>query len=129
MAFWPSSIASKRTLWTKDGQGRDLVFQSGIALMQFNGTGSAWRRDEIYILTDAVWQGTPAVEGIVALASISNSNEAVDAGWATDEINFSMWNSRILVRVKLAVSDSDGHLNRIAYHCTAVGALGGWPKA
>jgi hypothetical protein len=128
MAFWPTGYASKRTLWTRDGQNRDLVFQSGFALLNFKGTGSAWRRDELFILTDAVWQGTPTIEGVAALASISNSHEAVDAGWATDAVNFAMWDSRILIRVNLAVSDIDGNLNRVAYHCTAVGTLGGWPK-
>jgi hypothetical protein len=51
-----------------------------------------------------------------------------ERGWATDAVNFAMWDSRILIRVNLAISDIDGHLNRVAYHCTAVGTLGGWPK-
>ena len=128
MAFWPNAYSSKRTLWTRDQAGRDLVFQSGIAVFDFKGTGAGWRHDELWILTDAVWTGLPPSEAMVALASVSNAGTAVDAGWATDAVGINTYNNRILLQVALAVRDIDGYIHRVSYHVTSVGTLGGWPK-
>jgi hypothetical protein len=127
MAFWPNSYASKTVLWTRDGQARDLVFQSGYAIFDFKGTGSAWLGDELWILTDAVWTPTPSVQAIASLASISNNLESYNAGWATDAVATAIYNNRILLKVSLAVRDVDGFIHRVAYQATAVGKLGGWP--
>jgi hypothetical protein len=127
VAFWPDFYTSKRTLWTKDGQNRDLVFQSGYAVFNLKGTGQTWHGDQVWILTDAVWTPTPAVDATASLASISNEHTAVDAGWATDALNTALYNNRILLQVDLAIRDIDGWLHRVAYHVTAVGKLGGWP--
>jgi len=123
MAFWPQSYSSKQILKTKDGQNRDLVFQSGIAVFNERGTGSTWHYDDLWILTDVVWTRVSVVQASVSLASISNLGEAINAGWGTDAVSTALYNNRIMLQVRLAVRDSDGYMHRVSYQVTAMGTL------
>jgi hypothetical protein len=67
----------------------------------------------------------PHAIGTAALASISNSRTAVDAGWASDDarVEFDSKTRRFNLIVGLAVRDSDGYVHRVAYTVTMLGVL------
>ncbi|TKB05804.1 hypothetical protein [Desulforhopalus sp. IMCC35007] len=123
MAFWPSGIATPHELRTRDHYNRDLVFLSGYPVFDFRGSGGSWKHDELYVVAGPAWRNLIDVTPVVSLASISNSNHAVNAGWAVDGVRWETYNSQILLRIPLAIRDSDGYIHRVAYQITAVGNI------
>lgn len=124
MAFWTSFDDSPHALYTKTPDGRDLVFMTGTAGFSFKGSGGTWKRDQAFHLVGPYWKRVDNVAPMAALASIYNDQTAVNAGWATDNCNWALWNNRILLIVSLAVSDIDGYVLRFAYQATAIGLVG-----
>lgn len=123
MAFWPNSIATPHELRTSVGGGLSMVVMSGYAVFNFKGTGSNWRHEDIYITFGPTWSQLVDVVPIVSLASVSNRNHAVNAGWAVDNCRWATFNGRILLQAQLAVRDIDGYIHRVAYQATAIGRL------
>jgi hypothetical protein len=121
MAFWVSGVDSPQEIYTRTGDGRDLVVMSGTAYFNFKGTGSAWRRDDAYVVIGPFWHRLDDVAPMAALGSWSNEHTAVDAGAAVDNCRWAVYNGRILLQVALAVRDSDGWVHRFGYTATAVG--------
>jgi hypothetical protein len=123
MAFWPAGVATPHELRTKDHFNRDLLFLSGYPVFDFRGSGGSWKRDELYVVAGPAWNELIDVVPVVSLGSISNSHHAVDAGWAVDGVNWTTYGGRILLRIPVAIRDSDGYMHRVAYQITAVGYL------
>lgn len=121
MAFWVNGVDSPQEIYTRTGDARDLIVMSGTAYFNFKGTGSAWRRDDAYVIIGPVWRRLDDVAPMAALGSWSNDHTAVDAGAAVDNCRWVNYNGRILLQVALAVRDSDGWVHRFAYTATAVG--------
>jgi hypothetical protein len=123
MAFWPSGIATPHELRTKDRSNRDLVFLSGVAVFSFRGSGGSWKRDELNNVVGPAWRQLIDVTPFGALNSIANSNHAVNAGWAVDGFRWTTFGGRILLRMPVAIRDSDGYLLRVGYQVSAVGTI------
>lgn len=123
MAFWPNHYTTQQELRTKTPDGRDLVFLTGYAVFNLKGTGANWRREDLYMAIGPQWQDLDDVAAVVTPASFSNSNHAMNAGWAVDNCRRTTWNKRILLQSQLAVRDSDGYIHRVAYQITAIGKL------
>jgi hypothetical protein len=123
MAIWPDGIATPHELRTKDHYNRDLVVMSGIAVFNFRGSGGSWKRDELYIVAGPAWENLLDAVPMAALASISNTNHAVNAGWAVDGVSWATYNRRLLLRIPIAIRDSDGYLHRVSYQITATGYI------
>lgn len=107
------------------GDANTLRVFSGTAVCpSLRGTGGSWFRDHISFevgpsYSDGTLRGTA---GRVALASMSNANTAVNAGWAVDRwrIERNPATGRLRVTVDYAVSDSDGYLLRFDYRVYAL---------
>ncbi len=137
MSFQPFDYASKQRIETTEAVTKELfVVEAGVAIFNFRGDGGEWLRDQLDIPTDTVMMRPsvgggpgslvtfhgPRVVATASLASISNNNEAINAGWAVDACWWDQDASgRIVLHVNLAVRDGDGFLDRIAYHMTAIG--------
>jgi hypothetical protein len=136
-------VAMKAT--RPDGWQCSMVFMSGVAVFNYKGTGGSWRRDRLLIRTPVVWgmapefptpgftiDDTPQRILTASLASISNSNEAIQAGWATDATSTSMERiprtntGRIIIAIDLAVRDSDGFIHRVAWDMKVLGTIKDW---
>jgi hypothetical protein len=77
MAFWVSGVDSPQEIYTRTGDGRDLVVMSGTAYFNFKGTGPAWRRDDAYVIIGPFWHRLDDVAPMAALGSWSNDHTAV----------------------------------------------------
>ena len=125
MSFWVDGIDNEHVLSTKTPDGRDLVFISGTAYFALRGTGANWVRDDANAFIGPRWRRLDDVAPMAALASWLNLGTAVNAGAAVDNCRWARatQDSRILLEVAVAVSDSDGLLYRFAYTATAIGIL------
>jgi hypothetical protein len=123
MSFPADSIDSFHELRTKTPDNRDLVFFTGTALLNFVGQSSEFVRDTVTIPIGPRWARLDSVAPAAALASIFNNQTAVNAGWAADNCNAREVNGQIELDVAIAVSDTDGHLLRVAFQATAIGVL------
>ncbi len=108
------------------GDANRLFIYTGIAVFSFRGTGSRWLRDTLSFqigrtFTAAQFKKAAAT---ASLASIANNGHAVNAGWAVDRIEARRASSgRIEVTMNLAVRDSDGFLNRVAYEVNVLAKI------
>jgi hypothetical protein len=119
----PGSIHTPQELRYRDANGRDIVTMTGYAVFNFRGTGGSWRHRDLNMVVGPNWRRLDDVSATISLASISNRNRAVNAGWATDNCRWSRRSNRILLQSRLAVRDSDGYIHRVAYKAVATGAL------
>lgn len=118
--------------WRNDPD-EDLYTVSGIALCHRRGPGvsdiNQWQYHDMLLPVGPLWRG-PLIQASasVSLASIENWHDAVNAGWAVDDVQ---WRAiaiggrghRIRIESRLAVRDTDGFLDRVAFHVTALGIL------
>ena len=123
MAFWPAGVATPHELRTKDHYNRDLVFLSGVPVFNFRGSGGSWKRDTLYVVAGPRWRRLIDVVPVASLASGSNKNHAVNAGWAVDGVRWTTYGGRILLKIPVAIRDSDGYLHRVSYQITAIGYI------
>lgn len=126
MTIRPNGFESVQEVRVPTGQPTtpDLVVVTGIALLSFNGTGGDWRRDALEFEIGPKWVGTPQVAATAALASISNDQTAVNAGWAVDSVTHDgERDDKVYLRIGIAVRDSDGALNRVSFAATMLGQL------
>jgi hypothetical protein len=124
MAIFPNFIETPHEMRTQTPDGRDLVFLSGYAVFDFIGTGGSWLCDDLYLVIGPGWRRIDGVVPVVSLASISNQNNAVNAGWAVDNCRWTTIGGRlILLQSRVCIRDSDGHLHRVTYQVTAMGNL------
>jgi len=123
MARWATFYDSPHELRTRTPDNHDLVFLSGTAGVDFQGTGGDWVRDDLLVLIGPRWARVDNVAPAASLAAIYNNSYAVNGGWATDNCRWSVYNGQILLWVAMAVSDADGQLLRVSYTATAIGQL------
>lgn len=104
-----------------------LFIYTGTAEFNFRGTGDKWAHDSLSFEVGRHFEPTQIQKAIAvaSLASISNWGNAVNAGWAVDVVD-ACWNcesGRIRVTAQLAIRDSDGFLQRIAYEVKVLAKL------
>ena len=108
------------------GANRLFVY-TGIAVFSFKGIGGSWLRDTTAFEVGRSFTSTQFKKAvaIASLASISNVSHAVNAGWAVDRVEAkrSTGSGKTKLTAKLAVRDSDGYLNRIAYEVSVLAKL------
>jgi len=79
---FPDFYASPQELYTKTGDGRNLVVLSGYAVLNFKGSGGSWRRVTGEMVRGPKWKRLDDVVPIISLAAIANQGHAIEAGWA-----------------------------------------------
>ena len=103
-----------------------LFIYTGTAVFDFKGAGGDWLRDTLTFeigrsFTVAQFRSATAT---ASLASISNVQHAVNAGWAVDRVEASRAASgKIQLRMNLAVRDVDGYVHRVAFEASVLAKL------
>lgn len=100
------------------GDTNRLFIYTGIAVFDFKGTGGGWLRDTLTFQIGRTFTSTQFKKAMAtaSLASISNKNHAVNAGWAVDKVEAKRaMNGKIELTMNLAIRDVDGYLHRVAY--------------
>jgi hypothetical protein len=120
---------------TATTDGRTLWVGSGIAVLNppfVGGPGAdanpgAWRRDSLEFTIGPAWNRIDMVVPAISLASAENQGTSINAGWAVDEVRWvrtgTPGNFRITLQARIAVRDTDGVINRVTFHATALGQL------
>ena len=104
-----------------------LFIYTGTAVFSFKGTGGDWLRDSISFDVGRAFASTEFVKAVAvaSLASISNQQHAVNAGWAVDrvEANRAAGSGKTTLTISLAVRDSDGYVQRLGYEVNVLAKL------
>ena len=82
-----------------------------------------WNADDLYIPVGSRWPNIDDVTAVVSLAELRNDDRSNWAGWSARDVRWARWNDQILIIVDIGVRDSDGYLQGVAFHATAVGTL------
>ena len=96
MPIFPNFLETPHEMRTQTPDGRDLVFLSGYAVFDFIGTGGSWRCDDLWLIIGPGWRRIDGVVPVISLASISNQNNAVNAGWAVDNCRWTTIGGRLI---------------------------------
>jgi hypothetical protein len=103
---------------------------SGIICHNFVGQSGDWRRYTATVTLPNMglnWVSASQVDtsqnrlafehgaATVFLASISNNDNTVNAGWAVDRVIAGVTEDHLSLRISLAVRDSDGFIARLGY--------------
>jgi hypothetical protein len=128
-----AKLTNTHQVTTKAPDGRDLVFLTGTGIADFAGTTSDFIRDSLAIHLSPphgpIWSIIDECAPVVALAAVWNGGYAVNAGWAVDWTDWTIYSwpgqgTHLLLTSGIAVSDTDGILVRVSYQATALGTLG-----
>jgi len=103
-----------------------LFIYTGMAVFDFKGTGGSWLRDSLTFQIGRAFTLTQYKQAVAtaSLASISNKDNAVNAGWAVDRVEAKRAsNGKIELTMNLAIRDSDGYIHRIAYEVSVLAKI------
>ncbi|MBU7028979.1 MAG: hypothetical protein HXS48_18740 [Theionarchaea archaeon] len=129
MALSPEYIENEQDLEVVvrgPGDTNRLFIYTGTAVFNFRGTGGSWKRDSISFEVGRSFTSSQFRKAIAtaSLASISNDGTAANAGWAVDRVDVKRSSSgKMRITAKLAVRDSDGYLQRMAYEVNVLAHL------
>src|SRR4051812_261612 len=127
------NLTNTHQVTTKTPDGKDLVFLSGTAIVDFPGATSDFVREELAIHLapphGPIWFKIEQCAPVVALAAVYNDGTAVDAGWAVDWTEWTTYSypgqgPHLLLASGIAVSDADGLLIRVSYQASVLGTFG-----
>jgi hypothetical protein len=108
------------------GDANRLFIYTGIAVFTFKGTGSNWRKDTLTFQVGRTFTTTQFKKAVAtaALASISNADHAVNAGWAVDKVTARRASSgKVELVMDLAIRDVDGYIHRVGYEVNVLAKL------
>lgn len=101
------------------GDANRLYIFTGIAEVNWQGSGGEWRREALNVEINHSFSAAQYRKGIgiASLAAISNKNEAVNAGWAIENINVTRSTSsgKPVLTARIGTRDKDGLLENIGY--------------
>lgn len=126
-----SLFRSSHWVHTEAIGNRHLVTLTGIAIIDFPGSGADWRRERLgltlrfpNIFPGAEWLQVEHWAPFVTINAIANVHESVNAGWAVDEFEGPgpvKIRDGIKIWANIAVRDVDGYLIRVGYSVTVSG--------
>jgi hypothetical protein len=108
------------------GDANRLFIYTGIAVFNFKGTGSGWRKDTLTFQVGRTFTTTQFKKAVAtaALASISNVEHAVNAGWAVDKVAARRASTgKVELAMDLAIRDVDGYIHRVGYEVNVLAKL------
>jgi hypothetical protein len=126
-------FANPQVLRAPMADARELLVLSGVVLTNLHGDSGDWKRTTLLLFL-SVHPAIPedkefrhdAGAASVALSSVWDKNHAINAGFAVDSAVvgvgtlFARW---IGVECRIAVSDKDAFLYRVAYNVTVTGTV------
>jgi len=116
-----------------EASGQTLFFCSGVALVNYTGTGENWRKDDLVftVPSEQPGIGNPPplpipnfADSIVTVvpATIQNNDADEEAGWGIDNADSVIdGNNNIQVTARIVVKEESATVLRVAYHAVILG--------
>jgi hypothetical protein len=133
MAVAVTSFDNPEVMQVQQASGQTLFFCSGVALVNYTGTGDDWRRDDLVftVPSEQPGIGNPPplpipnfADSVVTVvpATIQNDDPDDPAGWGIDNANSVIdGNSNIQVTARIVAKGEGATVLRVAYHAVILG--------
>ena len=131
MAVSVSSFDNPEVMQVPQGGGHTLFFCSGVALVNYTGTGDDWRRDDLVFTVPSEGGGNPPPLPIpnfddsvvtVVPATIQNDDPDDPVGWGIDSADSILdGNGNIQVTARIVARGEGATVLRVAYHAVILG--------
>jgi hypothetical protein len=133
MAVAVTSFDNPEVMQVPQASGQTLFFCSGVALVNYTGTGENWRKDDLVftVPSEQPGIGNPPplpipnfADSVVTVvpATIQNNNADEEAGWGIDNADSVIdGNNNIQVTARIVVKEESATVLRVAYHAVILG--------
>ncbi len=127
-----TSFDNPEVMPVPQGGGHTLFFCSGVALVNYTGTGDDWRRDDLVftVPSEQPGIGNPPPLSIpnfddsvvtVVPATIQNNDPDDRVGWGIDNADSIPVGNNIQVTARIVVKGDGATVYRVAYHAVILG--------
>jgi hypothetical protein len=131
MAVSVSSFDNPEVMQVPQGGGQTLFFCSGVALVNYTGSGDDWRRDDLVFTVPSEGSGNPPplpipnfADSVVTVvpATIQNDDPDDRVGWGIDTADSILdGNGNIQVTARIVAKGEGATVLRVAYHVVILG--------
>ncbi len=133
MAVAVTSFDNPEVMQVPQAGGQTLFFCSGVALVNYTGTGENWRKDDLVftVPSEQPGIGNPPPLPIpnfansvvtVVPATIQNDGNEDSVGWGIDNADSVIdGNNNIQVTARIVVKEETATVLRVAYHAVILG--------
>lgn len=133
MAVAVTSFDNPEVMQVPQGGGQTLFFCSGVALVNYTGTGDDWRRDDLVftVPSEQPGIGNPPplpipnfADSVVTVvpATIQNDDPDDPVGWGIDNADSVLdGNNNIQVTARIVAKQEGATVLRVAYHAVILG--------
>jgi hypothetical protein len=133
MAVAVTSFDNPEVMQVPQGGGQTLFFCSGVALVNYTGTGENWRKDDLVftVPSEQPGIGNPPplpipnfADSVVTVvpATIQNNDADEEVGWGVDNADSVIdGNNNIQVTARIVVKEESATVLRVAYHAVILG--------
>ena len=133
MAVAVTSFDNPEVMQVPQGGGQTLFFCSGVALVNYTGTGENWRKDDLVftVPSEQPGIGNPPplpipnfADSVVTVvpATIQNNDADEEVGWGIDNADSVIdGNNNIQVTARIVVKEESATVLRVAYHAVILG--------
>jgi hypothetical protein len=128
-----TSFDNPEVMQVPQAGGQTLFFCSGVALVNYTGTGDDWQRDDLVFVvpSEAPGIGNPPplpipsfVDSVVTVvpATIQNDDPDDRVGWGIDNADSVITaTGNIQVTARIVAKGEDATIFRVAYHAVILG--------
>ena len=128
-----TSFDNPEVMQVPQASGQTLFFCSGVALVDYTGTGENWRKDDLVftVPSEQPGIGNPPplpipnfADSVVTVvpATIQNNNADEEVGWGIDNADSVIdGNNNIQVTARIVVKEESATVLRVAYHAVILG--------
>lgn len=128
MAVALTSFDNPEVMQVPQGGGQTLFFCSGVALVNYTGTGDDWRREDlVFTVPSANPPPLPIpnfADSVVTVvpATIQNDDPDDPVGWGVDNADSVLdANGNIQVTARIVAKGEGATVLRVAYHAVILG--------
>jgi len=133
MSVAVTSFDNPEVMQVPQGGGQTLFFCSGVALVNYTGTGENWRKDDLVftVPSEQPGIGNPPplpipnfADSVVTVvpATIQNNDADEEVGWGIDNADSVLdGNNNIQVTARIVVKEESATVLRVAYHAVILG--------
>jgi hypothetical protein len=133
MSVAVTSFDNPEVMQVPQGGGQTLFFCSGVALVNYTGTGENWRKDDLVftVPSEQPGIGNPPplpipnfADSVVTVvpATIQNTDADEEVGWGIDNADSVLdGNNNIQVTARIVVKEESATVLRVAYHAVILG--------
>ena len=132
MAVAVTSFDNPEVMQVPQGGGQTLFFCSGVALVNYTGTGDDWRRDDLVftVPSEQPGIGNPPplpipnfADSVVTVvpATIQNDDPDDPVGWGIDNADSVLDGNNIQVTARIVAKGEGATVLRVAYHAVILG--------